>query len=328
MSHIETVSIEDRAASWSQYWGTGAAWSCGDLGLEDKDSDAYKFWDTTLNSLQTSDSILEIGAGNGAFVHILRRIFGNQTIPAYMGVDLADIRPNLTVHEGEQVQFQGETDVTQLNFDSNQYTAAISQYCLEYTPLEESLTQLSHCLKTEGATLAMVMHHADSALVSIAKEDINHLSLILSEEGILHSVKNMIPFAAMAATPEGKATLKDNPEAEQARATFNDKMKTLQQLSEHAQSPSGIHHAAKSAHEILFRASQQGEEQAQHFLDTVKKLFEDERKRLIELAQCAKDQESLDKASALLKQLGFNQIEIDELYREDKKMAWSLVAKR
>lgn len=321
-------TLKDRAEAWSNYWNMGAAWSCMDLGLEDSSSEAFVFWQSALGELTAADHILEIGAGNGNFVDVLRRIFSPQTVPPYLGVDLADIRPKVHATEGEQIQFRGEIDIANTDIENQSFTTAISQFCLEYTPLDQSITEISRILVPKGATLAMIMHHAESKVTLVAKEEIRYLKLILADDGILQSAKNMIPFVLMASTPEGKMALKANPDAQTTRSQFNQKQDELQSLAEAAETSPILHHAAKSAHDILVATSQYGEQQALSGLEQAHTTYQDALLRLQELVDTAMGQSQIESVKAILNSNGFTSVDISEVSNQDQRMGWTVLAKR
>ena len=327
-----TLSSAERAGIWNRYWQRGAPWSCADLGLSDPQSEASLFWRPLLNSLNESDRILELGAGTGSFLTVLGRECDPLDHPFYTGVDLAtgneDWRRWATPGTEHKVRFHGGVKAEQLPEDDHSVSLLMSQFCFEYTDTDTVLQEINRVLFTHGAAIGMIIHNKASRIVAMAEDDLSFLTDAMAENGLLAATKAMMAFAAMASTPEGKAALKDNPEAEAARAAFNAAQGALAEKIQASDSPQAMANLGRACHTTVVAAAQVGLEQASQQFDELTHLYQDEIQRLKELIACAWNEEQLNQFISTLEQLGFAEVQTGLIHNQDYLMGWSLSARR
>ena len=328
----EPLSSAERAGIWNRYWQRGAPWSCADLGLSDPITEASQFWRPLLTSLNESDHILELGAGTGSFLTVIGRECDKLDHPFYTGVDLAtgndDWRRWATPGTEHQIRFFGGVQAEQLPVDNHSMSLLVSQFCFEYTDTPKVLTEIDRVLFTNGAAIGMVIHHQDSRVVSMARDDLSFLTQAMSEEGILAAAKALMPFAAMANTPEGKEQLKNDPQAEAARAAFNAAQTDLAQRIQASDSPQAMANLGQAVHAVVVNAAQAGLAQAELQYNELLSLYEDEIKRLQELVACAWNDAQLSAFSEQLAEKGFTNVKTGLIHNQDHLMGWSLSAQR
>ena len=102
-------------------------------------------------------------------------------------VDRADIDPHRYVPGGASllagIRFHGGVDVEALPFQARQFNAVCGQYILEYTAMDETLSECARVLKP-GGSCQFILHHADSIIVRNACESLRQADLVDETDAI------------------------------------------------------------------------------------------------------------------------------------------------
>ena len=327
-----SLSSAERAGIWNRYWNRGVPWSCADLGLDNPQSDASVFWRNLLSPLNESDHILELGAGNGSFLSVIGRECGAEEHPSYTGVDLSDNgdtwRRWATPGTEHRIRLLGGVNAEELPLDDHSVSLLISQFCFEYTDTTKVLQDIRRVLYSSGAAVGMIIHADTSRVTSVARNDLSHVRMLLADDGLFRATAAMLPYAAQATSPEAKAALKDDPEAEAVRAHFNACQQAVAAAIEASDAPQTLMDASRAAHIVLVTPSQQGLAQAEDQLQGVTGMYQDELQRLDELVACAWSEEQLKVFCTTLEASGFSDITTASISNRDYLMGWSLTARR
>ncbi|QGX38942.1 class I SAM-dependent methyltransferase [Permianibacter aggregans] len=224
----QSKSIEQTRKIWSNYWATGAVEAC--LGGESQQSAALlTFWHEIFARFKSCQSVLDVATGNG----FLPRLFLSTSPIAEMtfdAVDIAQINPTWLEQGGWSasiaLRFHDEVLVEQLPFPDASFDWVISQFGVEYSDVERSLTEIARVLKPDGR-IAFVIHDQHSLIVARAKEELQHLEWFFEQHFFNHTLM-MCQLMAKAGTESGRKALSQDEGAIQSRITFNQLLSAAQ----------------------------------------------------------------------------------------------------
>lgn len=174
---------------WSLYWKGNNLESCIAAQSEDDRQQIAQYWETIASELGDSAAALDLACGNGVVAaHLLKANPGLSV----SGVDQAEIAPqslSQTYPELAKVSFFPRTSVANLPFADQSFDLLVSQFGVEYGPLEESSAEAIRVLRPEGQ-LAFLVHHKHSAIVKPGLRHLQEVSTLLAREGLLQHARN------------------------------------------------------------------------------------------------------------------------------------------
>lgn len=178
---------------WTLYWQANRLHSC--LAAEADHAEAVDdFWVRFGRLLPEDAQLIDLATGNGAVPLALRRAGLGLPITA---VDRAAIDPLQFLDAADSlagVDFLGGIDLGVPLDLGRRFDAATSQFGLEYLPAESRAPALAGVLRP-GARFQLLLHHADSAVVTPRRRDLEELHRLLAPTG---------PVAAAAAFSEDR----------------------------------------------------------------------------------------------------------------------------
>jgi SAM-dependent methyltransferase len=131
-----------------------------------------EYWSAFSCSLPGNSRVLDVGSGVGA---VARRLACARPDVFVTGIDFARIPLTLQ----PQVELLSETPMESLPFEDHSFGAAVSQFGFEYSRTDEAARELARALMP-GARLQMLVHHADSSIVSSNRDRLSALQSFLS----------------------------------------------------------------------------------------------------------------------------------------------------
>jgi hypothetical protein len=245
---METPGETARRRAWSAYWQEGALHSCSGSYARNYDGVVGDFWDAAFGKVRPSSRILDLGTGNGALPLRLWERFGAEAGMRIDAVDLASISPgwfDVKTHPG--IRFHGGVPMEALPFPDAAFDLALGQYSLEYARWPESLHECLRVLAADGG-MAFVLHHAESVLVRVAREEVRHIDLLCAGDGLVAAAQAVLPWLARvrAGSDVGREEA-----AMQARARYNAAMGEVSRAIDAAQVPDQLLQTREWVHRLL-----------------------------------------------------------------------------
>lgn len=287
-----------RAASWSRFWSSGAEHSCvGSWGARYGGAIAA-FWRQAFAGLGAADVVLDLATGNGPLPRLLAEAHAADParMPRVLAVDLADVvmpwRDALAPALAARIAVHPRVSATALPFADASVDLGCSQYGFEYVPREAALAELLRVL-APGGRAALVLHHAGSRLVEVAREEDAHLAVLLAPEGLLAQAAPMLAPMARAATPAGREALRGDAAANAARAALNRALEALGARAAASPVPDALLEAREQLPALFRLAAERGVAAAEAALAGWRQALEDARLRQRELIACALDEAAL-----------------------------------
>lgn len=247
-----TASTHDRRkAAWSSYWTQGPVHSCigsFDAGYTGAIGD---FWDAQAGAMAPGARILDLATGNGALPLRFWQRHGDAI--AIDAVDLAALAPQWhRPGTHARIRFHQGVSMEALPFTEASHDWVTSQFGFEYADRDAALDE---CLRVlaPGGTLAFVMHHADSVLVAVGREELANVERVLAPGGVLDAAEGVAPWIARARS--GDPGVAGNPDANRARERYNGAMAALGEAIAASDVPDSLAEARQWVHRLLADAT-------------------------------------------------------------------------
>ena len=315
-----------RRDAWSRYWAGGALHSCAGSFEGNYSGEVRGFWAMQALAWPVGTRVLDLATGNGPLPRLLRELRpGGLEIDA---VDLAQVRPAwfeaLPDALRAGLRFHAGVAAEALPFAAASMDQLISQFGLEYTDLSRSLPELGRVLRP-GAGIGLVLHAADSLVVSQAREELAHLDW-LHAAGLPEAARALCGPMARAASAEGRAALATDAAARRLRDGFNARMGEAAERARASPCPDLLHEWTQAVSSAFAAAQRAGMATAgEAALASWRAAQDDNRLRLEELVACARD---ADGVLALAAQAGWTQAVLQALhFPGGAKLGWGLRAR-
>lgn len=276
-SQTEQLSTyEQNSNDWSEYWKHGSLTTFfgGDYQVG-YSGDILFFWESVLESMPAATKIVDLATGNGAIPFIAAVISEKHDKRfSIVGIDYADIRlPSDSAIQDRMkgVDLLGNTPMERTGLDESSVDLITSQYGFEYGDQDSVLDEIQRIAKP-GAKLALVLHHPDSAVVIQAKLEYRQTQMCISEERLDRKVRDLIKIVGDARTPEQRAQLKHNRDAEKLREQINRTMGRLLKRV-HGQDDSQLRQVAQSFLRVFSDLSSLSKQEKLKFVENSSKEF-------------------------------------------------------
>lgn len=159
---------DDALWAWSVFWQSDQLQSCMPVNEADASEQLFSAWHKFFDALPAGARILDLGTGNGSLAS--QAVVVSKTKPerfSIHGVDLADIEPSRFVTSAadllREVTFHSRTPMEELPFADRHFAAVASQYAIEYSRTDDSLTEALRVLEPGG--LFRFLLHADDGVL-------------------------------------------------------------------------------------------------------------------------------------------------------------------
>jgi len=207
---------------WSRFWRQGHTTTFGDY-FENGYEGPVKMWLDSLTEtiLGTAKpiSIAELCCGNGSLLPFLFSL--GETFD-YIGLDAADVKlPVVLQRSVEQaegsIELVGNAPVERLSeYVKEGLSGCLSIYGMEYSRLNDTLTGLLPCMRSDGRLFAL-MHHHDSVVARMSARAVNEY-----DDADIAAIKKALTTIHETLVKTGSvAALKADEEAEAARKFMN-----------------------------------------------------------------------------------------------------------
>ncbi len=323
-------STAERRESWTRYWAGGALHSCATSFEGNYDDAIGCFWGEVCAKVSVSQRVLDVATGNGALPRLMVDVLAaSGRLPLVDAIDLADIDPAwlraVPPEVGERVRFHSRVVAEVLPFADASFDLVVSQFGLEYSDLARSVDELRRVMKP-GASVALVLHHADSLPVRLGRAEVIEIDWINQSGGILHRARRMLPYLARLATAAGMASVQRDPQAAKARAQFNEAMRELQQRASASLAPDILVETQTAVGELMAQVTALGAAAAEQRLEAIRDGLRLARLRQAELVAHALDRAGVERLAAGLARSTDAQTEVGELRVRGELFGWSLQA--
>ena len=320
--------LDERRAVWSRYWAGGALHSCGGSFDGNYSGEIREFWREAFAPLGAGARLLDIATGNGPIPKLMLDLRPGVDVQCD-AVDLASVAPawpqSLPAPDRARLRFHQGVQAERLPFADAGFDLVVSQYGLEYSDLETSVPELLRVLKPAGR-VRLVVHHAEALPVKLGFEELRHLDWLQSPQGLLAATAAMLAPMARAATPEGRAALRDDPAAQAVRRGFDRLQVERETRAAGSPCPDVLNEVATWIAQAFQAAHTGGEAQGQAALAGIQRALDDSRLRLQELCDHALDESAARALCLKLEENGQRRASAEPLQQQGRLMAWAIRA--
>lgn len=216
---------------WSEFWRHGSltTFFAGDF-QRGYDGPVAAFWEKVFADLPVEATIVDLATGNGAIPYLAVGAAEQKHARwRIIGVDFAEIGrfddPAVQARMAS-VELRSNTPMEQTGLPDASADLVTSHFGIEYGDRTAVTAELDRLLTNQGR-LALVLHHPASAVVQQAKRDYQQTRMCLDEERLDRKVSRLVKLVGHATTPQQRANLRHDPEAERLRHQINRSMQRL-----------------------------------------------------------------------------------------------------
>lgn len=325
--------LQERTASWTRYWSSGVLHSCKGSFSGNYEGEIAEYWQAAFFDLNAASRVLDIGTGNGPLPRLLMGLDGGVDRGAYVdAIDLAQLAPNwvstLATDQRSRLALHSGVRAEQLPFDAAAFDLVVSQYGLEYADQAQSLAEIARVLKPDGS-LRVVMHHDDSVVVRMGRIETAQFEFVLAESGLIQAAMRMLPWLAMAATPEGRSRLRVDAEAQAERTAFNQLQARIRSdISAAGEFADLLVLMRDQVQAVMSMTASQGLAATQTQLRQLGDKYREHLVRVRELCTHALSPAQVEQLLSRLQALGFGSTTAVALHFQSRLMGWGISADR
>lgn len=340
LDSMGTEGIRLGRDEWTRYWARGSVTTFEGHFSDNYDAEVRDFWWRQFASLPEDGTLVDLATGNGALPLLAARYareHGRRL--SIIGVDSAAIDvealrtalPDLAV-DLDATRLLGDTRLEDTGLPAAGADLVTSQFGFEYGDTAAGAREAFRLLRS-GGRLAMILHHADSAILSQAREGLRQVQLCVDGERLLARARLLIKLLRSARRDPGGRRLILSPGAEKAR---DDMLAAIQRIREYAARPevqaedTGFLEFMVPA---VMRLVDQSHGAAPHRVEQAMAGLADEiesyRRRMSDLASAARSGTDMDLIEEQLADAAFADIVREPLfYGGDTLLGWALTATR
>ena len=308
-----------RNDAWTQYWATGAAHSCASSFSLEGEGDVACFWREILGETPAGARIVDLGSGNGGLLRVALTLSPAVASWQLVGVDLANHRPAWLDHvpEGKAIVFHGGVAMEALPLPDAGADLLLSQFGIEYARRD---TVQAECLRVlaPAGRVAFLVHHADSAVSAVARDELRAHDALLGNDGLLAATMALLPHLAQA-----RAGRQPGSSGNQARLGFNAAMARALALGEELAAPDLLMDVVGGLQNMLSTLDLGNLERQQAALSAHVDDLVLARLRSAEQLACAMDEAELERFVSPFRTAGFA-VATHALHESGHLLGWAL----
>jgi SAM-dependent methyltransferase len=235
------------ADQWSLYWRSDSVTTFARQFNSNYDGEFAAFWERQFARLPSRACVVDLATGNGA-IALLARGYSDRRDKEFdvLGIDYADIDPKATLAGRadlkpilERIDFRGGLRLEATGLEDGSVDLLTSQYGFEYADREPAIAEALRVLKP-GGRIALILHHCESAVITLARDGLAQVQLCLQQEKIDERVVALLEVVGNARTAQERQALKGNPKAERLREQLNEALGRIVDRARHYRDPEGF----------------------------------------------------------------------------------------
>jgi ubiquinone/menaquinone biosynthesis C-methylase UbiE len=313
---------------WDRYWSFGSLHSFSQVSGGNYEGAIADFWRQRFSDLAAGAHVLDIATGNGAVPLLALEAADRAGIAIRVdGVDLAQIDPAARVQDPGprealgRVRFHSRTPAESLPFPEASIDLVCSQYGLEYSDLPAAVAEIAR-VSAPGAGVALILHHAESALLHSAGMEFEQLSFVLDEARLWLHARNLL--RAMAESGNRRKS-----KVEKKRIALDDALQRIHRAARNTSSPRMLLGPTNYIHEILAGVGRESWSRLLELLEESRQRMLANRQRLADMQEAARDAGDMEALADLFREQGFAIDRVEVLTEHDGTLlGWRFEAYR
>ncbi len=232
------------AEQWARFWRNGDVTTFRGRFRHNYDGPVLEFWRRVFDETPTGARIVDMATGNGALALLCAQYAeANGRDFEITAFDFADIDPARDVADpallaaAGRIDFRGRTRIEATGFGDDAFDLAVSQFGFEYAEADAGLREVDRIVAAADARIALMLHHADSAIIAQARDGLDQVGLC-EQSGVPGIVNDLLNRLERLARKGRKPA--DDEHAEMLRGELNQRLAALDGQSRKFRDPSQI----------------------------------------------------------------------------------------
>jgi ubiquinone/menaquinone biosynthesis C-methylase UbiE len=167
-----------KVQAWDAYWENNSSLNSFTFDYSSSDGPYRKvsqFWLDVFAKFTSSDTIVDLGAGNGALAHLFLQSQPHQHISKWINIDSATATNSL---KRTDIVYQ-QDDMCHLSLPDSSVDHFVSMFGVEYADFSKVFPHLHRCIAV-GGNFHFILHHEDSVISNQSRITINVIEQILA----------------------------------------------------------------------------------------------------------------------------------------------------
>lgn len=317
----------DRPISqWDRYWSFGSLHSFSQVSGGNYEGAIADFWRRRFADLAPGAHVLDIATGNGAVPLLALAAADRAGIEIRVdGVDLAQIDPAARVQDADlrealgRVRFHSRTPAESLPLPDAGIDLVCSQYGLEYSDLPAAVAEIAR-VSAPGAGVALILHHAESALLQSAGLELEQLSFVLDEVRLWVHARNLLRAMAQSGN-------RSRSKVDKKRVALDRALQQIHQAAQQTPNPRMLLGPTNYIHEILGAVGRESWPRLLELLEESRRRLIANRQRLADMKTAARTADDMDTLADLFREHRFALDRVETLNEHDGTLlGWKLEA--
>lgn len=309
---------------WSEYWAKGALHSCPSSFEGFYGDTTQAFWCHQIDMCGSGDTLVDLCCGNGGLLAFVAERLQSERTLDLVGVDSATLDAGVLrklCRRYRNLRIFDQTAIENIPVADASVHLATSQFGVEYALDDLFWAELARILAS-SARAAWIVHHADSALISVATDELKLHRSMCEPGGVLELARQVIQAIGNVKPVEQRASF------ERIRRRYNDAVRCLLKLSGGFQNPHLVHDALRPLVDLIASATGTN---LQISLSRFENLVRETRGHMSRLdAMCAAALDDMAIASVLerFSSMGLSPVAPSKIYESGQFMGVALAAGR
>jgi ubiquinone/menaquinone biosynthesis C-methylase UbiE len=309
---------------WSVFWRQGHSTTIGDYLKQGYDGAVADWWQVHVDAMAPGSVVLEVACGNCSLLPALAR---SGKPGRYIGVDLASVEISEVARKELEssaldVVVHTETPAEEIPEADASVDTVVSVFGVEYSDINRSLDEIRRVLKPGGRFLALI-HHDASIVTTMSRRAVSEYV----EDDIRALIDALRTISKARDETPDLSQLKNNAEAESARATINE-------LAGQYLGDTNPDTANATMFELMSNAlkffKMMGQDTAKRaeFIESLAEEHAASRDRFAQMVSVALDDCGARDLEVKLADLGFDATRVDVIHSNEDILAWELYTEK
>ncbi|HRP35812.1 MAG TPA: class I SAM-dependent methyltransferase [Gammaproteobacteria bacterium] len=325
---------------WTRYWARGTVTTFEGHFSGNYDAEIRDFWWRQFETLADGSTMVDLATGNGALA-LLAASYAREHERSFtiVGVDSAALDvarlraalPGLAA-DLDAVTLRGDTPLEDTGLPAATAGLVTSQFGFEYGDTAAGAREAFRLLRS-GGRLAMILHHADSAILSQAREGLRQVELCVERERLLAQARLLIKLLRPARRDPSGRRLVLSPGAEKVR---DDMLAAVERVRAYAARPEVqtedtgfIEFMVPAVMRLVDQSHGVDPRRVQQAMAGLAGEIEAYRRRMTDLVSASRSRADMELVRAQLADAAFADIQLEPLYYGGETLlGWALTATR
>lgn len=317
----------DNNAHWNEYWAQGHKTSFGSAFSGGYEGVIKTTWERYFSNLKAHERVLDLCTGNASLLRIASDCLPCDNKVSFTGVDYAEIEIKNVFSNLDEVNLAFNINIENLPFESKSFDHVISNFGIEYSDLNKSISEAARVL-ADGGKLELVCHCHDSHIIKSNSAELSMLKVMLSKDNVIDKLEGLVNALAIRAENQSQSSSEEishfqaaSKDAEKFRHDLNDKIAFVDNSYSKAFHDSEFLSFLK----YLLNRTTKDKKAA---LALFKSAMQSHKLRLSAMVDSALTKQQLVSINEMFKVHGLSFLSLEDVLNEESKIACKISAKK